>query len=232
MLQQVIGPSKCLCEQTQRLRLFQGDHLVLETSQIMSQIPYGDHFKVETRWDITPDQGGRACEVLIISCQHYVLLHHVLAVLYRDSSQWHYCGPPPLQGWEPHVRSFVTRWLHCLQQAVTSIARLPTWAKCGTDSRNMCYCSWPRIWQSPSRRRPSGRVPLRNRHRSPSQGRCRTGCAQPSAGWSRLCRCRLAPPSPAASQLRATYVLAARQALQTPHRLLRKERQQSLQEAF
>jgi hypothetical protein len=50
-----IGPSEALCHQTQRVRVYKGSHIVFETSQVMSDIPYGDHFKVEARWDIFPD---------------------------------------------------------------------------------------------------------------------------------------------------------------------------------
>ena len=39
-VQQRLGPSKCMCNQTQRARLHPGDHFVFETSQIMD-IPYG-----------------------------------------------------------------------------------------------------------------------------------------------------------------------------------------------
>lgn len=34
-VQQRIGPSKCLCTQTQHARLHPGNHLIFETSQIM-----------------------------------------------------------------------------------------------------------------------------------------------------------------------------------------------------
>ena len=40
-VQQRLGPSKCMCNQTQRARLHPGDHFVFETSQIMD-IPYGE----------------------------------------------------------------------------------------------------------------------------------------------------------------------------------------------
>jgi hypothetical protein len=47
-----------MCHQTQRLSVFSGRHLVLETSQVMSGIPYADHFTVESRWDVAPHGGG------------------------------------------------------------------------------------------------------------------------------------------------------------------------------
>lgn len=49
-----IGPPEALCHQTQRVGVYAGSHIVFETSQVMSDIPYGDHFKVETRWDVFP----------------------------------------------------------------------------------------------------------------------------------------------------------------------------------
>jgi len=49
-----IGPPEALCHQTHRFNVYQGNHIVFETSQVMMDIPYGDHFKVETRWDIQP----------------------------------------------------------------------------------------------------------------------------------------------------------------------------------
>jgi hypothetical protein len=61
-LKQRIGPSKCLCTQTQHARLHPGNHLIFETSQIMD-IPYGDHFSVEQRWDYTPTEDNKKCKV-------------------------------------------------------------------------------------------------------------------------------------------------------------------------
>lgn len=49
-----IGPPEALCHQTQRVGVYAAQHIVFETSQVMNDIPYGDHFKVETRWDIFP----------------------------------------------------------------------------------------------------------------------------------------------------------------------------------
>jgi len=55
-----VGPPEALCLQTQRVGVYAGSHIVFETSQVMNDIPYGDHFKVETRWDIFPEvpEGG------------------------------------------------------------------------------------------------------------------------------------------------------------------------------
>ena len=52
-LQAVIGPPQADCHQSQRYRMYKEHHLVLETSQTMSNIPFGDHFTVEVRWDVT-----------------------------------------------------------------------------------------------------------------------------------------------------------------------------------
>ncbi|DBA93644.1 TPA: hypothetical protein ACH3X3_013719 [Trebouxia sp. C0006] len=49
----LIGPPQAECHQSQRYRMYRGNHLVLETSQSMPNIPFGDHFTVEVRWDIT-----------------------------------------------------------------------------------------------------------------------------------------------------------------------------------
>eukprot|EP00873_Tetraselmis_striata_P042724 jgi/Tetstr1/462988/TSEL_007929.t2 len=57
-----IGPPETRCHQSQRYNVYGGDHFVLETSQVMNDIPYGDHFTVDMRWDVTP-QGSAACQV-------------------------------------------------------------------------------------------------------------------------------------------------------------------------
>jgi hypothetical protein len=49
-----IGPPVTLCHQSQRYQMHLGHHLVFETTQVMPDIPYGDHFQVLARWDITP----------------------------------------------------------------------------------------------------------------------------------------------------------------------------------
>ena len=49
-----IGPPEAICHQTHRFNVYRGNHIVFETSQVMMDIPYGDHFRVETRWDIQP----------------------------------------------------------------------------------------------------------------------------------------------------------------------------------
>lgn len=49
------GTSHAQCYQTQRFAVYKGDWLVIETSQTMADIPCGDCFSVEVRWDIQPD---------------------------------------------------------------------------------------------------------------------------------------------------------------------------------
>ncbi|KAL4443672.1 hypothetical protein ABPG75_011409 [Micractinium tetrahymenae] len=58
-----IGPPQAMCHQTQRVQVFAGHHLLIETSQVMSDIPYADHFSVESRWDVVPAGGG--CHVTV-----------------------------------------------------------------------------------------------------------------------------------------------------------------------
>lgn len=48
-----IGPSQALCNQTHRFKLYGPNTLVFETSQAMPDIPMGDMFTVEARWDVT-----------------------------------------------------------------------------------------------------------------------------------------------------------------------------------
>lgn len=49
-----IGPPKTMCYQTHRCTMYKDDHFVFETFQVMPDIPYGDCFTVEARWDICP----------------------------------------------------------------------------------------------------------------------------------------------------------------------------------
>lgn len=72
-----MGPSEALCHQTQRYQVYKGHHLVFETSQAMSDIPYSDHFKVETRWDISPGINPGTCSVTV----------HI-AVPFTKSTMW------------------------------------------------------------------------------------------------------------------------------------------------
>ncbi|GAB4817199.1 hypothetical protein N2152v2_004245 [Parachlorella kessleri] len=61
-----MGPPETLCNQMQRYQVHTGQHLVFETSQVSLDIPYGDVFKVESRWDITPSASRPgACHVTV-----------------------------------------------------------------------------------------------------------------------------------------------------------------------
>lgn len=48
------GPKASNCQEVQRYRIYQNNHLIVETSQQMNDIPYGDYFRVEGRWDVVP----------------------------------------------------------------------------------------------------------------------------------------------------------------------------------
>ncbi|KAM6582208.1 hypothetical protein CsatB_009210 [Cannabis sativa] len=43
------------CQETQKFRLYKNSHLVIETSQEVSDVPYGDYFHVEGLWDVKRD---------------------------------------------------------------------------------------------------------------------------------------------------------------------------------
>ncbi|KZV46191.1 GRAM domain-containing protein 1A [Dorcoceras hygrometricum] len=43
------------CKQIQKYRVYRNSHLVIETSQVISDVPYGDYFTVEGRWDVERD---------------------------------------------------------------------------------------------------------------------------------------------------------------------------------
>lgn len=47
-----IGPSLASCHQHQVCHVYMGNHIVYCTDQEMRGIPYGDYFKVATRWDL------------------------------------------------------------------------------------------------------------------------------------------------------------------------------------
>ena len=51
-IQALIGPPQAECHQTQHYHMYRGPHLVLETSQMMPNIPFGDDFTVEARGDV------------------------------------------------------------------------------------------------------------------------------------------------------------------------------------
>ncbi|XP_039002191.1 protein VASCULAR ASSOCIATED DEATH 1, chloroplastic-like [Hibiscus syriacus] len=43
------------CQEVQKFRIYRNSHLVLETSQEISDVPYGDYFRVEGLWDVERD---------------------------------------------------------------------------------------------------------------------------------------------------------------------------------
>uniref|UniRef100_A0A2P2KW37 Uncharacterized protein MANES_01G274600 n=1 Tax=Rhizophora mucronata TaxID=61149 RepID=A0A2P2KW37_RHIMU len=48
--------AKCgSCQEVQKFRVYKNSHLVIETSQEINDVPYGDHFRVEGLWDVTRD---------------------------------------------------------------------------------------------------------------------------------------------------------------------------------
>jgi hypothetical protein len=42
------------------------EHLVVETSTVLHDIPYGDYFTIEGRWDVTTPSPGAARSLLVI----------------------------------------------------------------------------------------------------------------------------------------------------------------------
>ncbi|KAK3195205.1 hypothetical protein Dsin_026515 [Dipteronia sinensis] len=46
------GAKSGSCQELQKFRAYKNSHLVFETSQEVSDVPYGDYFRVEGRWDI------------------------------------------------------------------------------------------------------------------------------------------------------------------------------------
>ncbi|BBN19713.1 hypothetical protein MPTK1_8g12980 [Marchantia polymorpha subsp. ruderalis] len=61
------GPKATYCHESQRFRVYRNSHLVLETSQQMTDIPYGDYFRVEVRWDVEKlfGRGSNHCFVRV-----------------------------------------------------------------------------------------------------------------------------------------------------------------------
>ncbi|OMO69619.1 FH interacting protein 1 [Corchorus capsularis] len=46
------------CQETQKFRLYRNSHLVMETSQEINDVPYGDYFRVQGLWDVERDTDG------------------------------------------------------------------------------------------------------------------------------------------------------------------------------
>ncbi|XP_071715680.1 protein VASCULAR ASSOCIATED DEATH 1, chloroplastic [Rutidosis leptorrhynchoides] len=43
------------CNEVQSFRVYRNSHLVVKTSQVISDVPYGDYFSVEGLWDVVPN---------------------------------------------------------------------------------------------------------------------------------------------------------------------------------
>ncbi|XP_065859142.1 protein VASCULAR ASSOCIATED DEATH 1, chloroplastic isoform X2 [Euphorbia lathyris] len=51
------------CQEVQKFRVYRNSHLVIETSQEISDVPYGDYFRVEGLWDVVKggDETNEGC---------------------------------------------------------------------------------------------------------------------------------------------------------------------------
>ena len=59
LIQAKIGPPETHVHETQRYCVYEGGRrLVLELSTVALDVPYGDHFSVECRFDVTEVQVG------------------------------------------------------------------------------------------------------------------------------------------------------------------------------
>lgn len=55
------------CQETQKFRIYRNSHLVIETSQEISDVPYSDYFRVEGLWDVKRDDNeSQDCCILCI----------------------------------------------------------------------------------------------------------------------------------------------------------------------
>lgn len=59
------GSKSTHCQEAQRFRVYRNSHLVVETSQQMNDIPYGDYFRVEGRWDVEKVSDGGISECVL-----------------------------------------------------------------------------------------------------------------------------------------------------------------------
>ncbi|KAJ8748799.1 hypothetical protein K2173_011355 [Erythroxylum novogranatense] len=60
--------AKCgSCQEVQKYRVYRNSHLVIETSQEINDVPYGDHFSVEALWDVAKDgdESNEGCDLKI-----------------------------------------------------------------------------------------------------------------------------------------------------------------------
>lgn len=77
-----ISPKETECNQNHRYRVYDdGDSLVYETSQVMKDIPYGDNFTVEMRWDVTRcvDQAGQGDKCCVAIYGSVPFIRHVIS---------------------------------------------------------------------------------------------------------------------------------------------------------
>ncbi|XP_043717212.1 protein VASCULAR ASSOCIATED DEATH 1, chloroplastic-like [Telopea speciosissima] len=67
------------CQQLQKFRIYKDSHLVIETSQEINDVPYGDCFHVEGLWDVEKDgdKGNTSC-----------ILHVYIRVQFSKKTMW------------------------------------------------------------------------------------------------------------------------------------------------
>ncbi|KAG4169689.1 hypothetical protein ERO13_A12G097000v2, partial [Gossypium hirsutum] len=53
-----LGAKFCSCKESQKFQIYRNSHWVLETSQEVNDVPYGDYFRVEGFWDVERDSDG------------------------------------------------------------------------------------------------------------------------------------------------------------------------------
>ncbi|KAK3018402.1 hypothetical protein RJ639_004701 [Escallonia herrerae] len=53
------------CQEIQKYRVYRSSHLVVDTSQVISDVPYGDYFCVEGLWDVKQD-GDESTECCVL----------------------------------------------------------------------------------------------------------------------------------------------------------------------
>ncbi|XP_030511963.1 protein VASCULAR ASSOCIATED DEATH 1, chloroplastic isoform X2 [Rhodamnia argentea] len=68
------------CQEVQKFRVYRNSHLVIETSQEINDVPYGDHFRVEGLWDVRRDgdESKQCCSLCI-----YVNVAFVKKTIFR-----------------------------------------------------------------------------------------------------------------------------------------------------
>eukprot|EP01119_Soliformovum_irregulare_P019130 TRINITY_DN6001_c0_g1_i5.p1 TRINITY_DN6001_c0_g1~~TRINITY_DN6001_c0_g1_i5.p1 ORF type:complete len:737 (-),score=210.23 TRINITY_DN6001_c0_g1_i5:208-2418(-) len=66
-----IGPSSAICRQTQRYH-FSKSKLTVQTVLITEDIPFGDSFRVEGRWEVTQGMNGKGCHIQVSVGAHFM----------------------------------------------------------------------------------------------------------------------------------------------------------------